>query len=108
MPTTPRTGAFSACRRVSLFDVDFSGANVLSISTLEHVGTGDYGLGHSERSSPDALAKLIAESAMCTLGPCANQIAKRKINPNPTANATASLKVSGRRPTRVTAATTQS
>src|SRR4051812_26796604 len=30
--------------RVSLFDMDFSGQTVLSLSTLEHVGEGDYGL----------------------------------------------------------------
>src|SRR5262245_3390997 len=52
--------------RVSLFNFDFSGANVLSISTLEHVGTGDYGVAKTE-SSPDALAKLVDESATCLL-----------------------------------------
>jgi hypothetical protein len=57
----------SVTDRVSLFDFDFSGANVLSISTLEHVGTRDYDLEETHRSCPDALTKLIAESATCLL-----------------------------------------
>jgi len=53
----------SVTDRSSLFDIDFSGANVLSISTIEHIGTGDYGVEERERSSPEALTKLMRESA---------------------------------------------
>lgn len=46
----------------SLFSVDFRGRPVLSISTLEHTGTGDYGIAEKGRGAIDALNKVVAES----------------------------------------------
>lgn len=48
--------------RTSLFDHDFTGCNVLSISTVEHVGSGDYGLSSSEKAA-DALDRILSQSA---------------------------------------------
>ena len=46
---------------VSLFELDFTGKNVLCISTIEHIGEDRYGL--NEDASPiAALKKLLAES----------------------------------------------
>jgi hypothetical protein len=44
----------------SMFAFDFHGENVLSISTLEHIGTGQYL--DEQANAVDALAKLIEES----------------------------------------------
>jgi hypothetical protein len=49
--------------RWSLFEYDFCGKNVLSISTLEHVGMGDYGL--PEEDCIAACEKLVRDSASC-------------------------------------------
>jgi hypothetical protein len=49
--------------RCSLFDYNFSGRNVISISTLEHVGTGDYGL--SDEDCVHACEKLVRDTASC-------------------------------------------
>jgi hypothetical protein len=46
----------------SLFDVDLTGKSVLSISTFEHIGIGDYGLSTDEAASARALDKLFKES----------------------------------------------
>lgn len=58
-------------KRCSLFDIDFSGQNVLSISTLEHIGENSYGL-HEEASPEKAIQKLVSESnlmlATCPIG----------------------------------------
>jgi hypothetical protein len=48
--------------KASLFDVDFSGAPVLSISTLEHVGLSDYGLPVDHSLAVKALRKVFQES----------------------------------------------
>ena len=48
----------------SLFNYNFSGKNVLSISTIEHVGTGEYGLTKAE-DCIDALNKILKESKAC-------------------------------------------
>src|SRR5262249_13856379 len=53
----------SVTDRCSLFDYDFCERNVVSISTLEHVGTGDYGL--PEEDCVHACEKLIRNSASC-------------------------------------------
>jgi hypothetical protein len=45
---------------VSMLNFDFTGRNVLCISTLEHIGTGQYL--DEQANALDALAKLIAES----------------------------------------------
>jgi hypothetical protein len=49
--------------RRSLLDVDLRGAHVLSISTFEHIGTGDYSSQESPERVGDAFAKLLAEAA---------------------------------------------
>lgn len=52
--------------RVSLFDLDFTGKSVISISTLEHVGLTDYGLDVIDTDkgigAMDAFNKIHAES----------------------------------------------
>lgn len=50
----------------SLFEYDYFGKNVLSISTIEHVGTGDYGLDKTE-SCIEALNKILEESSLCLI-----------------------------------------
>ncbi len=51
-------------RRESVFDVDLQGAQVLSISTFEHIGTGDYSLAADEQhTAVHALEKLFREAA---------------------------------------------
>jgi hypothetical protein len=47
----------------SLFSIDLSGRNVLSISTLEHVGLGDYGPASVGDTAVAALDKICLESA---------------------------------------------
>lgn len=54
--------------RCSLFDIDFTGKNVLSISTIEHIGTGDYGLAvKNNENSVTAFEKLIKEASKCLI-----------------------------------------
>lgn len=50
-----------ATERTSLFDVDLTGCDVLSISTIEHVGERAYGLAE-DRTPLEALQKIVAES----------------------------------------------
>lgn len=45
----------------SIFEMDLNMKNVMSISTIEHIGTGDYGLEKGE-SAVDALEKIMRES----------------------------------------------
>ena len=53
-------------RHCSVFDVDLNGKNVLCISTLEHIGTGEYGL--EEKENPiNALNKILQESNHCLI-----------------------------------------
>jgi hypothetical protein len=47
--------------RVSLFERSFSGLDVLSISTIEHVGSGDYGLQKNE-SAIEALRMIVSQA----------------------------------------------
>jgi len=48
--------------RESVLDQDLSGRTVVSISTFEHIGSGDYGLAEQPGMAADALRKLFAES----------------------------------------------
>jgi hypothetical protein len=48
--------------RRSMFEADFSGRTVLSISTLEHIGTGEYGHSPHGESVSRAFEKLFCES----------------------------------------------
>jgi hypothetical protein len=48
--------------RVSLFEVDISARPVLSISTIEHIGKGDYGLAREPILCLRALNKLFSDS----------------------------------------------
>lgn len=50
----------------SLFDYNFDGKNVLSISTIEHVGMHDYGLSETN-SAVDAIIKITNECSSCLL-----------------------------------------
>lgn len=51
-------------RKVDLFECDFHNQNVVSISTIEHVGTGEYGL-EKRSGAPEALEKIYNESKHC-------------------------------------------
>lgn len=52
--------------RRSVFDCDLSGKNVLSISTVEHIGTGEYN--YSDSHTPvDAINKIVSESKSCMI-----------------------------------------
>lgn len=55
--------------RLSLFDVDFGGRDIVSISTIEHVGTSQYGLSEAsvDRNAVAALDKIIGESSFCVI-----------------------------------------
>lgn len=50
--------------RESLFSVDFKDKDVLSISTIEHVGTGEYG-NSREENAVEALETILAHSRSC-------------------------------------------
>lgn len=52
--------------RTSVFDCDLSDKNVLSISTVEHIGTGDYN--YSDSHTPaDAINKIVSEAKTCMI-----------------------------------------
>ena len=46
----------------SLFDICFKNLNVLSISTIEHVGNGEYGLPKEPKLAQKALEKILSEA----------------------------------------------
>lgn len=48
--------------RRSIFDVDLTGRWVLSISTLEHIGSGEYGQPEDGDAAPRALEKIVEEA----------------------------------------------
>ena len=56
----------SVTSRTSLFDHDFTGRNVLCVSTIEHVGTGEYGV-TEVRTAPEAIAKIVNEANKCLI-----------------------------------------
>jgi hypothetical protein len=49
-------------RKASIFDVSLAGRSVLSISTFEHIGIGDYGLPPDAELAFQAVRKLVAEA----------------------------------------------
>ena len=48
--------------RTSLFGTDLSGLDVLAISTLEHIGVGDYGPVGGEETAAHALERFAARA----------------------------------------------
>lgn len=52
--------------RKSLFEYDLRGKNVLSIWTVEHIGTHDYGMSE-EKNVIDAIEKITYEAASCLI-----------------------------------------
>lgn len=48
----------------SLFDCDFTGKNVLSMSTVEHIGSGEY---LEQKTTIDALMKIVPECKTCLI-----------------------------------------
>lgn len=48
--------------RMDASDVDYTGKNVLSISTIEHVGNGDYGYAREDKKAINLLKKMIDQS----------------------------------------------
>jgi hypothetical protein len=59
-PADPHPGV---TRRASLLDLDLTGRAVLCVSTLEHVGSGDYGQAPDPDLARRAVDKLLAEAA---------------------------------------------
>ncbi|MDY3556689.1 hypothetical protein R5W24_005859 [Gemmata sp. JC717] len=59
-PTDPHP---RVTERASILDLDMSGAAVLCMSTLEHVGSGEYGLPPDPAALRRAVDKLFAEAA---------------------------------------------
>ncbi len=54
--------------QTSMFNLDLQNKNVLSISTIEHIGTGEYGLSiDSKESAVLALKKILNESKKCLI-----------------------------------------
>lgn len=56
----------SVTKRIDLFDFDFTGYDVISISTIEHVGTGDYG-NEVRNDATAALNKIMTECRHCLI-----------------------------------------
>lgn len=58
-------------RKIDLFEFDFTGYNVISISTIEHVGLGDYGLNkdttEKKYNAIEALKKILSECDKCLI-----------------------------------------
>lgn len=50
----------------SIFEVDLNGKNVLCLSTVEHIGTGQYGVNES-RNAAMAIEKILEESKHCLI-----------------------------------------
>lgn len=57
----PADGHANVTQRLSLFDIDFYGRNVLCISTVEHIGERRYGL-NEQKNPVQAIEKLAAEA----------------------------------------------
>lgn len=60
------TDSHKCVTRKSIFDCDLKGKNILSISTVEHIGTSDYGMCESE-TSVDAVKKILNEADSCLI-----------------------------------------
>lgn len=58
----PTDGHKQVTRREGIESIDLSGRSVLSISTFEHIGSGDYGLQKREEEAGLALDKLFEQS----------------------------------------------
>lgn len=52
--------------RKSLFDCNFEGQDVISISTLEHVGTGDFNF-QEKHDAVEAVNKILNEAKTCLI-----------------------------------------
>lgn len=50
----------------SMFACDLKGKNVLSISTVEHIGTSDFGM-HESENAIDAINKILTEANSCLI-----------------------------------------
>ena len=62
-PTDPHNRVTA---KKSLFECDLKGKNVLSISTIEHIGTQEYGMAE-EKNVIDAIEKITSESESCLI-----------------------------------------
>lgn len=60
------TDVHKVVTKKSVFDCDLRGRNVLSISTVEHIGTSDYGM-NEKLNVLDALKKILTESSSCLI-----------------------------------------
>ena len=62
----PADNHFLVNEKKSIFDLDLSKKNVLCISTVEHIGTGQYGL-LEEKNTIHAINKILQESNTCLI-----------------------------------------
>lgn len=69
------TDSCAEVTKKSIFECDLTGRNILCISTVEHIGTADYGM-HESYNAADAVEKIIDESRSCLItAPCGyNQV----------------------------------
>ncbi|ABK44144.1 glycosyl transferase, group 1 [Magnetococcus marinus MC-1] len=58
---------FPGCQRVDAETLDYRGKNVLSISTLEHVGLGDYGLQAESGKAVRLFERILHDANACFL-----------------------------------------
>ncbi len=57
----PTDGHYRVSERKSMFDCDISGENILTISTIEHIGTTDYGM-NERYTSIDAIETITGQA----------------------------------------------
>lgn len=62
----PADGHYLVDIHKSVFDVDLNGKNVLCISTVEHIGTGQYGIKET-KNAVMAIEKILSESCHCLI-----------------------------------------
>ena len=62
----PMDGHTLVTKQLSVFDCDLKDRNVLSISTIEHIGVGDYGF-QEEHDAVEGLLKILNESKHCLI-----------------------------------------
>ena len=57
----PTDNHYKVNHRCSIFDIDLKDRNVICISTIEHIGTSDYGM-NEDKTAIEALNKIITEA----------------------------------------------
>lgn len=58
----------SITHKCSLFDLNLKGRNILSLSTIEHISTGEYGLkAKKNETAPKGFEKIVKEAKSCLI-----------------------------------------